>query len=152
MNPHLNLKVVWQDDDLVELEATATNEDFSGRTCFYTTYEEISRVGCELQRFPRSLGEQVAFESGAPGDHSFFRARFYCFHATGHAAVRVELQSNVATEHRPEEENTLGIEIQFEPAACSPFADALLAMVENSGGRASLAGIPKYTQNILKET
>ena len=48
MTPRFSIGVIWQDDDLVEIEAAACTEHFSGLTQVYTTYDELRKLHASL--------------------------------------------------------------------------------------------------------
>ena len=144
----LSFEIIWQDPDMVELKIMAANDEFSGATEVYTIYDDIWNFSKSLDKFPKSIGDTVEFSAGKKDSYAYANMRFYCFTASGHTASRIELESNVATEFRPEEKNRIELELQFEAAALDSFVLQLRKIVNDRQGKAVLAGISPYTQNI----
>ena len=117
----LSLEIIWQDPDMVELKILAANDEFSGATEVYTIYDDICSFIKALEKFPKSIRDTVEFSAGRKDSYAYAKMRFYCFTASGHTAGRIKLESNVATEFRPEEKNKIELELQFEAAALDSF-------------------------------
>lgn len=152
MEPQIVFEVVWQDDDVVELEVVVANGRFYGRSRVYTVYDDMSKLADALDGFPLASATFPEFLAGKSGSSCFFQARFYCFDDAGHTAARCCLEGNVATDFRQDEKDALAIEVQFEPLACEAFVSDLRALVRDRSGKACLVGIPRYTQNVIRET
>ena len=144
MQPQLSLSVIWQDDDVVELQAAASSQHFAGLTQVYTTYAALREWHTALQGFPRASTSRITFTAGGEGAYSCFHADFYCINAVGHIAAQITLESNVATEHRPEEKQRVQLELPFEPAALDEFISALDALIKAESGEAILRGLASH--------
>ena len=148
MDPKLSFQVVWQDDDMVEIDVQVSNGEFSGRAQVYTSYDVINKLAKELTGFPKSSNDKTEFTAGERDSLSFLSIRFYSFDAAGHTALHASMESNVPTEYRPEMKSKLQVEMQFEANQIDAFANRLLTMVKAQDGCAVLEGIRPYTQNI----
>ncbi|MEM7232156.1 MAG: hypothetical protein AAF517_08285 [Planctomycetota bacterium] len=149
MSPsQVTIEVIWQDDDMVEVKACATNSEFSGETRVYTVYEDLKSLADELQGFPRNTSHEVRFEAGVRSRDSYFGIRFYCFDNAAHTAAQVQAESNVPTEFRREEKHAVTLEVHFEPSAVDEFAAQLRRLVESKSGSATLVGVGPNTRNI----
>ena len=144
----LTFKIIWQDPDMVELEVYVGNDGFSGKTDVYTTYDSLKCLADSLIGFPKSVEEEVKFSAGEKDSYSYTGLRFYCYRKSGHTAFEAEIESNVATEYRPEEKAKLKLEVMFEANSLDTFIKDLNHMVHTKEGTAKLGGIEKYTNNI----
>ena len=152
MTPRFSIRVIWQDDDLVEIEAAACIEHFSGLTQVYTTYNELRKLAASLAGFPMTAASRVAFSAGKPDSYSFLGVDFYCIDSAGHAAAQITIESNVPTDYRPEEKHRVRLEMQFEPVALDEFLRGLQRLISAQAGDAVLPGIGEYTRNIETKT
>ena len=152
MTPRFSIGVIWQDDDLVEIEAAACTEHFSGLTQVYTTYNELRKLRASLVGFPTSTASRVAFSAGEADSYSFINVDFYCFDYAGHAAAQITIESKVGTVSRPEQKHRVRLEMQFEPSALDEFSSALNRLISIQAGNAILKGIAEYTCNIETKT
>jgi hypothetical protein len=152
VTPRLSIGVIWQDDDLVEIEAAACTEHFSGLTQVYTTYDELRKLRVSLVGFPKTASSRVAFSAGETDSYSFLGVDFYCIDHAGHAAVQITIESNVPTNGRPQQKQRVRLEMQFEPVALDEFLSTLNRLISARAGNAILNGIGEYTRNIEIKT
>lgn len=152
MTPRFSIGVIWQDDDLVEIEAAACIEQFSGLTQVYTTYDELRKLCTSLAGFPTTASSRVQFSAGKVDSYSFLSVDFYCIDHAGHAAAQITIESNVPTNYRPQEKHRVRLEMQFEPLALDEFLSGLKRLISAQAGDAVLQGIGEYTRNIETKT
>lgn len=148
MEPHLTIKVVWQDEDMLELDVHCCNQDFSGRTKIYTTYDCLAKLAEDLTGFPRTPSQMVTFASSTGGTPGLFDARFYCFDPSGHTVLRAKIESEIPTSNQPHARQRVELDVQFEAIQLDTFVAELSALVRAQAGQALLLGIRPYTQNI----
>jgi hypothetical protein len=135
----LELRIIWKDDEMFELNVTASNIDFFGTTQVYDQSESILRFASTLVDFPK--GDTTLFhEAGEKDSYAYFSMRYYPIGRTGRVGVEVSLESNVATEFRPEEKNKLKLEIIVEPSAIDNFQKELVTLARTEEGCAILYG------------
>ena len=145
MKPHLSIQITGLDGDLAGIIVSAANVDFGGRTEAYVSHAELIRLANHLKAFPASVSDSVQIGGGEIGSSwGYFSARFYCFNASGHTAVRVGLQPKLATLHREEEVDQLWVEIFFEANQANAFSKQLLAITASGEGEAMLVGKDHY--------
>jgi hypothetical protein len=60
----LKLKVIWTDDDMLELQVTAFNGHFLGTTEVYDTDERLSQFADSLIGFPKTTESTLTHEAG----------------------------------------------------------------------------------------
>jgi hypothetical protein len=150
MESFLAIQIIWQDDEMVEIQVSSANVAFCGKTEVYTCYEHLAELADKLSAFPKSATDKVGFVAGEKKSYSYAELNFYCFHGAGHTAVLVELESNVAQNQRMEEKHKILMEVQCEAEAIRNFRKQLLELIQNKNGEVVLNGIRPYTQNISK--
>ena len=148
MEPNISIRAIWEDDDLVEIEASACNESFSGRTQVYTTYDELQTFCASLAGFPVSPSSRLTSTAGKAGSYSLFQLKVYCIDSACHTAVRATIESNVPTKWRSQQKHSVGLEMHFEPSALDQFQRQLAALISAHSGEAILSGVGEYTRNI----
>ena len=141
MDAFLEIRRIWEDEDLVELNIEASNGSFHGETQVYTTREEIKEWVEGLRGFPTSEAHEVIFSTGEKESYVYAYLRSYTFSGMGKSAMRIILESNVPTEYRKEEKNKVELELRFEPAALDRFIPSLERVSEELGAKATMTGI-----------
>ena len=135
----LEFKVIWKDDELIELKITATNVNFGGTTEVYDESESLTELAMLLTDFPNT-NETLFYEMGEKESYSYFSMRLYSIDSSGHIGLEINIESNVTTEYRLEEKNKLKLEIIVEPNAIDNFQRELLHLAKNEEGVAVLYG------------
>ena len=135
----LELKIVWKDDDMFELKATASNGRYFGTTEVYDTTESLFSFARTLVGFPRN-NKKLLYEAGNKDGYAYFSMNFYCIDNAGHIGVEINLEDNVATEFRHEEKDKLKLEIIVEPSAIDNFQKELSQLATTQKGIAILYG------------
>ena len=135
----IDFKVIWKDDDMFELQVIATNGRYSGVTRVYDTKRTLSQFAKQLEGFPTG-NTTLFYECGEKDSYAYFSMKYYCIDTAGHIGVQVVLESDVATEYRPEEKDRLALEIMIEPAAIDRFQKDLYNLAMREDGQATLFG------------
>ncbi|NRF37616.1 hypothetical protein [Pedobacter foliorum] len=135
----LELRIIWKDEDMFELKATASNIDFSGTTQVYDQSENVLRFASALTDFPKG-DKTLFFESGEKDSYAYFSMKYYPIGRSGRVGVEIKLESNVATAFRQEEKNKLKLEIIVEPSAIDNFQKELVHLAKAEEGGAILYG------------
>jgi hypothetical protein len=142
MKSFLKLEVVWKDDEMFQLEITASNGHFSGTTKVYEQRHPLYEFAHSLVGYPKTKHDSIlCYEAGQKDCYAYFSMRFYMIDDAGHLGVQVTLESNVPTAYRIEEKDKLTLEILTEPGLLDRFVKSLLTLVENEDGQAILEGI-----------
>ena len=144
---YLKLKVIWKDDDMFELQVTATNGRYSGMAEVYDTKESLLPFADELIGYPKGKGI-ISHSCGEKNNYAFFEMKFYPIGYTGKVGVQISLEENVATDYRKEEKDKLTMELIVEPNSIDKFQNELLHLARHEEGEAILLGIGKYTSNV----
>lgn len=91
----LKLEVISYDDDIIELQASASNNSFFASTSFYASYNEHLDFANFIEGFPRSIDESKEYEFGIPefDGYGITNIKFNCKNGGGHILVCVTIQS-----------------------------------------------------------
>jgi len=135
----LQLQVIWNDDDMFELQVIATNGRYSGTTEVYDFSESLANFAECLVAFPNDK-KILIHEAGQQDGYGYFRMKFYCIDYSGHVGVEVSIEENVSNQQRPEEKSKLSMEIIVQPSAIDNFQKELLQLAKIEEGIASLYG------------
>ncbi|MCP9761466.1 hypothetical protein [Lacihabitans soyangensis] len=141
---YLELKVIWKDDDVLELSVKVSNGRYSGITEVYDTPETLFNFARRLEGYP-SVNQELFYEAGKKDSYSFFSMRFYKIDSAGQIGVEIMLEENVSTEYRPEEKDKLKVEIIIVPSAIDDFQKELVNMAKNREGVSILNGQYNYS-------
>ena len=134
MSNKIEIRSIWEDESLLEVNIEASNNLFSGTTNCYTNRDEIEELGNLLAGYPKSLNETVNFTTGESDDISFFSLIFKVINGSGHISVRVKV-AHIQTYTNTEQENYLSeFDLFVEPAAIDVFASKLKALSKSSIG------------------
>jgi hypothetical protein len=76
LNSFLQLKVIWKDDEMFEIEVTASNSDFYGKTEVYDQSESLTDFAKSLTDYPQN-GQILFYENGQKNSYSYFSMKFY---------------------------------------------------------------------------
>lgn len=135
----LELKVIWKDDEMIELRVRATNERYLGTTQVYDTTESLKDFAKSLLDYPNN-NQIIIHEAGEKDSISYFAMKFYCIDNVGHIGVEISLEENTSTQYRQEEKDKLKLEIIVEPSAIDNFRRELLQLAIKEEGTATLYG------------
>jgi hypothetical protein len=141
---YLELKVIWKDDDMLELCVKVSNGRYSGITEVYDTPDSLFNFAKKLDGYPKDIYE-LYYEAGKKDSYSFFSMKFYKIDSAGHIGVEILLEENVSTEYRLEEKDKLKVEIIIVPSAIDDFQKELINMAKNGEGVSILNGQYNYS-------
>jgi hypothetical protein len=136
---YLELKLIWKDDDMFELQVTASNGRYFGITEVYETSESLGDFANLLFGFPKD-NSTLFHEMGAKDSYAYFSMKYYCIDNAGHLGIELNLEENVETEFRNEEKDKLKLEIIVEPSSIDNFQRELKQLATNQEGKATLFG------------
>lgn len=135
----LQLKIIWKDDEMFELEVIASNSSFYGKTQVYDQTESLSSFAENLINYPEN--EKILFyESGEKNSYSYFSMKFYPLSNNGNVGVEIHLEKNVSFQHRQEGKDKIKLEIIVEPNAIDNFQKQLYTLAKTEEGFAILYG------------
>lgn len=128
--PGVYLSLVWEDDDLFQLEVLASNGRFAGRARCYTTREEIAKLAYGIDRFPKSTSDAFAFSTHSGDNYSYFGLNFRCVDGRGGVVVRVKVADIVHFSNAPKIDDVVEFDLSVEPASIDNFASELVALAK----------------------
>jgi hypothetical protein len=144
MSIGLQLKYLWHDVDVFELEVAASNGEFSGAAKTYISIGGLDEAAEDLKGFPRDLSDIRELKFGEFGRKSAgggAHVRFFCKDSAGHAVaeIRIESEDESNTGSRwnlPEQ--TAHFFGEIEASAVDDFVAELRLLEETKSGAASL--------------
>jgi hypothetical protein len=136
--PGLAIRVIWLDEDMVELACSLAHGKFAGEATCYTTSPQLHDFADALSRFSRTAEGQPTFESSLSDGSKACRFRAYTIDKAGHMAVHVRMLNNETTT-RPESVARLEVEMLVEAWSLSEFAEQLRQIARTRTGEAMLA-------------
>lgn len=135
----LELKIIRKDDDIFELQVTASNGRFRGMTEIYETSESLEKFANSLLGFPKQ-NLTLFHEIGIKDGYSYFSMKYYCIENSEYLGIEIALEENVVTSHRNEEKDKLKLEIFIERAAIDNFQKELIELAKKQEGKAIIFG------------
>jgi hypothetical protein len=143
MNPGIQLKIIYSDDDLLLVRVRCSNGGFSGETQIYTGLNELEHIAKLLRGFPETINDIREVQLGSFDPKCAgggVRLRFYCINSAGRTSVETTIESSP--------ERSTGcffgmskFNISFEPAAIDLFLPALEHIGAEKQGVAFLGGL-----------
>jgi hypothetical protein len=154
--PELSFAVAYKDEQLIQIEVTASNGRYAGVTTFYTNSDgqELINFSKKLQGFPQNIDQEIMQEfgftqeelkvfekesSGLKTISSYVGLTFFCIGKLGHAAISIKLIEDNWSE-REEARGKVSFELQFDPASLDLFVQELTALGETKTEKATLLG------------
>ena len=128
----VQIEHLWEDADVLEVVARASNGDFSGKTAAYMGHGQISGAAAELADFPKDTSDKrdIVFGSLDPKyAGGGIRMEFICDH-TGSIVVNVQIASG-------DHEERASFSIRVAAHEIDAFVKDLLKL-EASRGKATL--------------
>lgn len=144
MSLGLQLKYLWHDADVFEIEVSASNGDFSGAVRTYVGIDKLAEAAETLGGFPQDISDVRELKFGEFGRESAggcAHIRFFCKNSAGHAVA--ELQIETEDESNTGSRWNLPEQIAHffggvEASAIDDFVAELRLLEENKSGVASL--------------
>jgi hypothetical protein len=138
MKPGLSIRVVWVDDDLIELACRLAYGRFNGESTCYTASPELRAFSDALAQFCLTATGQPTFESGLSDGSKACHLRAYSIDKAGHMAIHIKIATDKRTA-RPQSVARLELEMLVEAWSLSQFAEQLSRVARNRAGKAFLA-------------
>lgn len=154
----LSFEVLYYDEHLIEILASATNGRFSGASAIYLDSEgqQLIDMANRLKRFPKDVKQVEEIEFGftqkdknifeiKSSDQTkeataYFGLKFYCTNLAGQSVVSVKIIEDGWSEST----DTIGkasFEIRFEPSQIDDFVKEVIELVKRKSGKAILKGM-----------
>ncbi len=136
----LEIKIIWKDDEMVELQVTASDGNYFGKTEIYDTTESLLDFTKEIEGFPLDFNKSLFYETGNKDGYAYFSMHLYCLDNAGHIGVEINFEENVASNQMRKIKNKIRIEIIVEPVFIDYFQKELTQLANNQMGVATLYG------------
>ena len=143
----LIFKVIWKDDEMIEIQISVDNGRYSGTMKIYEVSKSLLKFVNELNQFPFH-NERITHCMGGKDSSAYFEMDFYKIGPSGKCGVLITMEENVSTEYRKEEKDKLSLELLIEPNSINNFCKELQGLAEKEEGTAELKAIDKYTSNL----
>jgi len=135
----IEIRVVYHDDDLIELETHIRVNDWCGVGRAYTSADDIRDKANGLVSWSHNPSQEFLIEAGADTGIGWLVLRFYIVDMAGHVACHVTLASPAYDRTQPVWR--LALSIPSKPGLIERFAKELLAISEILQGKAILEGV-----------
>ncbi len=139
MTSGVEIRILWFDQDIVEVRITAANARFSASADLYCTPGFAKELSEAIQGFPRTTSDTR--RAGLGGDDSDPNCgsasfEFTCRDKMGHCDLKVSLRED----DRERSPGSAAFTIPVEPGPIDEFARQLQAMPIEVGAGATLLG------------
>lgn len=157
---YLLFKIIYKDNDMLEIEVAASNGKYSGVTSTYieSNGNRLINLGQMLLNFPENIEHKVIYEFGADKEYlesvretqkrfpkvlahlSYIALDFHCIDAVGHTVTEITLHENTRKDMVEGVDAKVSLKLPFEPASLTEFAKSLIHMGNTKNGEALLKG------------
>lgn len=138
LKSYLQLKIIYVDEELIELEIKGSDTCFSGTTDVYADIKLIKPFADQLIDFPKNQ-KLIFFELGdKDSKYSYFSISFYPAHSLSHIGVQIQMVTEAGS--RTKNQCKIQFEIVVEPNAIDEFRKALNQIALKKSGTAILYG------------
>ena len=135
----VTVEIVYEDEDVIQIEAVVRGGEWRGRAKAYTVPTELHLFAERLLAFAAGKSASADFNVGEDNGIGLIVLRFYRVDRSGHTACHVRLASgDVSMGHRPEEVFRLSLELHAETWAIERFARQLSVLASTQSGKAIL--------------
>ena len=95
--PYIEIaKIRTDSDEMLQLEAIASNESQVAKQDFYVYPDDILDFGNQLQAFPKSKSDVVSLEYGNdPKFYCYFLLRAVVLDSLGHSAIEIKFDNRL---------------------------------------------------------
>ena len=135
MESKLEIKSIWEDDHLFEIQVFASNGLFSGMANCYTLRKEMKKLSDFLKGFVFTNGEELDFSTGQNDTHSYFNLNIKQVDNVGHLVARIRIAHICTYSNAAQERNYCELEIPVVAASIDSFARALSKLSESELGK-----------------
>jgi hypothetical protein len=136
----LHLRVLWSDEDLMEVGSRAGNDRFAGSVNFYTAHDGLQRLAETLRGFPAAIPDVRVIRLGEWAEnHSVggLELTLMCTGIRGQAMARIRMRQHGVDELG--EDESVDFLTEVEPAAVDRFVGMLSRCGPRPGAEARLS-------------
>ena len=123
----LEIKIIWEDEHMIEVSVRACNDRYSGYTEFYTSREHLIEIAREITGYPKNLSHTVSFGTGEDKSNSYFNCNLIPAYPTAHFKARIEL-SEIYKQPEYTNRDSVYLEFPIEAASIDSFVVQLKQM------------------------
>ena len=134
----LELKVIWNDHEIIQLQITASNGKFCGKTEMYEIPACLYDFAEKLTNHPKS-GEKLSYSPSIRTGYDFFSMKYYLINDTGKLGIEIIIDSQ--SEYFVDVKDSVKLEIVVEPNAIKSFQKELQTLAKKENGKAKIYGI-----------
>jgi hypothetical protein len=129
MEQGIRFRLIWADNDLLEIVLSAWNGEFAGVAKIYVGHGELVEMAKSLHGFPQTNPDDRRFDLGDmnPDGLGGASVRFYTKDMAGHPAVEISI---IAGSHLPGHVQAVTLRAPIEAAAVDDFVTEL-TKIEN---------------------
>ncbi len=134
MERGLKVQYRYHDNDILEVEVSASNGRFAGATALYVNRDELGRIADVTRGFPNSRSDERELTWGAFGSQfagGAARLHVRCIDSAMHVQVSIQIEDAVGMQ-------SAVVIANLEPAAIDHFIPQLRRIEEKLGGEAAL--------------
>lgn len=93
----INIKRVWSDETMIELEFSANSIDIHSQLNFYVTEDELLELREKLLSFPINKDDSVEWIVGSNEEnvYAYFKFRAFIINRQGHVAIEIEMNNKL---------------------------------------------------------
>lgn len=93
----INIKRVWSDETMIELEFSAKSANIYSQLNFYVTESELLELKEKLLKFPISKDESIEWIIGSKegNTYAYFKLKVFIINKRGHVAVEIEMNNKL---------------------------------------------------------
>lgn len=136
----LHLRVLWSDEDLMEVRARAGNGRFTGSADFYTALDELQSLAEALRGFPAAIPDERSVRLGHWDENSSvggLELTLTCIRMNGEATARIRMRQYSGG--KVDGDESASFLAKVEPAAVDRFVAMLASCGPRAGAEAHLA-------------
>jgi hypothetical protein len=134
MEPGISIKVIYFDNDLIEIVFACANGYFSGQAEIYLALDDLAKLADSLSGFPSSASDAREVKLGtfnpSQADGGVLM-NFCCRDSRGHGMVEIKLRGDGCNGFG--EVQSVALRIPIEPAAIDVFV-AQLRQIDSTNG------------------
>jgi hypothetical protein len=133
----LEIRIIWIDEDLIELACKVACGQFTGESTCYTNSPQLHDFADALTQFCLEAQGEPTFQSGLGDGSKACDLHAYTIDGARHMAVHVRMATDKLT-RRPQSVARLEVEVLVEAWSLSQFAEQLRRMARTKTGEAFL--------------
>jgi|SRR5437899_1934458 len=133
----LALRLIYEDEHLVQIEAHLAAGAWAGASTAYTTLDQLLSSAVELETFARRLSGDFSLVAGADNGTGLITLRFHPLDRARHIGCAVTFATATAS-NTPETSTRLHIELKTEAAALDRFVSELRDLAKRQRRDATL--------------